>query len=285
MLLLPQLATHNIVSGKTILLTGAGGSIGSALAKAIIRMAPRRLILLDHSERNLNQIDLELAAATNDNSYTSVLGDICDARLLSELFRRYRPEVAYHAAAFKHVPLMESNPIAVVRNNALGTALLAQVAREEGATILVMVSTDKAVNPISIMGASKRIAEQVLLRWNNSKTRYECDSSGKCARFPGKRRAEVLAANFAWRAGHGHPRRRIAIFFNYRRGRRADTPGIRASGRWRNFRTSTNSASENSGRGPAIDSRCQIQIPERYPRSLYRPSSRGQALGGISFPQ
>lgn len=167
----PQIATHNIVSEKTILLTGAGGSIGSALAKAIIRMAPRRLILLDHSERNLNQIDLELAAATNNNSYTSVLGDICDARLLSELFRRYRPEVAYHAAAFKHVPLMESNPIAVVRNNALGTALLAQVAREEGATILVMVSTDKAVTPISIMGASKRIAEHVLLRWNSSKTR------------------------------------------------------------------------------------------------------------------
>jgi FlaA1/EpsC-like NDP-sugar epimerase len=167
----PKIAADNIVSGKTILLTGAGGSIGSALAKAIIRMAPRQLILLDHSERNLNQIDLELAAATDDNLYISALGDSCDARLLSELFRRYRPEVVYHAAAFKHVPLMESNPIAVVRNNAVGTATLAKISREEGAAILVMVSTDKAVNPISIMGASKRLAELALLRLTSSKTR------------------------------------------------------------------------------------------------------------------
>jgi FlaA1/EpsC-like NDP-sugar epimerase len=167
----PKIATHNVVSGKTVLLTGAGGSIGSALAKAIIQMAPRRLILLDHSERNLSQIDLELAAATDENLYISALGDICDARLLSELFRLYRPEIVYHAAAFKHVPLMESNPIAVVRNNALGTATLAQIAREEGAAILVMVSTDKAVNPISIMGASKRLAELALLRLSSSRTR------------------------------------------------------------------------------------------------------------------
>ena len=169
--MLPKITADNIVSGKTILLTGAGGSIGSALAKAIVRMAPRQLILLDHSERNLNQIDLELAAATDDDLHLSALGDVCDARLLSELFRRYRPEIVYHAAAFKHVPLMESNPIAVVRNNALGTATLAQVAREEGGTTLVMVSTDKAVNPISIMGASKRLAELALLRLNRPKTR------------------------------------------------------------------------------------------------------------------
>lgn len=167
----PKIAADNVVSGKTILLTGAGGSIGSALAKAIVRMAPRLLILLDHSERNLNQIDLELAAATDDNLHISALGDICDAKLLSELFRRYRPEVVYHAAAFKHVPLMESNPIAVVRNNALGTATLAEISREEGAAIVVMLSTDKAVNPISMMGASKRLAELALLRWNRPKTR------------------------------------------------------------------------------------------------------------------
>ncbi|MFZ1971635.1 MAG: polysaccharide biosynthesis protein [Candidatus Acidiferrales bacterium] len=166
-----RLAASNVISRRTILLTGAGGSIGSALAKAILRLGPRQLILLDHSERNLNQIDWELAAGADGNLFTSVLGDISDASLLSELFQRYRPEVVYHAAAFKHVPLMESNPIAVVRNNALGTAMLAKICRERGAAILVMVSTDKAVNPISIMGASKRFAELALLRWNHSGTR------------------------------------------------------------------------------------------------------------------
>src|SRR5271156_5196897 len=102
----PNNAIDEVVSGRRILLTGAGGSIGSALAKAVIRLEPRLLILLDSSERNLHELDLELATADGD-SYKSVLGDICDAKLLSELFQRYLPEVVYHAAAFKHVPLME----------------------------------------------------------------------------------------------------------------------------------------------------------------------------------
>jgi FlaA1/EpsC-like NDP-sugar epimerase len=168
--LLPTNVIDNIVTGRTILLTGAGGSIGSALAKAVMRLDPGRLILLDNSERNLNEIDSEVVDIDRDK-HTSVLGDICDAKLISEIFHRYRPEIVYHAAAFKHVPLMESNPIAVVRNNALGTATLAQIAREKGAAILVMVSTDKAVNPISIMGASKRLAELTLLRLNSSEIR------------------------------------------------------------------------------------------------------------------
>jgi FlaA1/EpsC-like NDP-sugar epimerase len=160
-------AIEELVSGRRILLTGAGGSIGSALAKTLIRLEPRLLILLDNSERNLHEIDSELAAALDRNSYKSVLGDICDATLLSELFQRYHPEVVYHAAAFKHVPLLEHNPFAAVRNNALGTANLARIAQAEGVASFVMVSTDKAVNPISIMGASKRVAELVLLSLHN----------------------------------------------------------------------------------------------------------------------
>ena len=160
-------AIEEVVSGRRILLTGAGGSIGSALAKTLIRLEPRLLILLDNSERNLHEIDSELAAAVDRNSYKSVLGDICDAKLLSELFQRYHPEVVYHAAAFKHVPLLEHNPFAAVRNNALGTANLARIAQAEGVASFVMVSTDKAVNPISIMGASKRVAELVLLSLHN----------------------------------------------------------------------------------------------------------------------
>jgi FlaA1/EpsC-like NDP-sugar epimerase len=108
-----------LVAGKTTLLTGAGGFIGSAMVEAIARLDPGHLILLDHSERNLNEIDVKLAATTSRDLYTSVLGDICDTKLLSELLQRYRPHSVYHAAAFKHVPLMETNPFAAVANNAL----------------------------------------------------------------------------------------------------------------------------------------------------------------------
>ncbi|HWO27334.1 MAG TPA: polysaccharide biosynthesis protein [Candidatus Acidoferrum sp.] len=162
---------HGGVAGRSVLLTGAGGSLGSALAKAIIQLEPRQLILLDHSERNLHEIDSELTGVLSSIPFTSVLGDICDAGLLSEIFDRYRPEIVYHAAAFKHVPLMESNPLAAVRNNALGTNTLAKISRIAGVRTFVMASTDKAVNPISVMGASKRVAELALLRWGGSTNR------------------------------------------------------------------------------------------------------------------
>ena len=159
---------HGEVAERSVLLTGAGGSLGSALAKAIIQLKPRQLILLDHSERNLHETDSELSAILPSVPLTSVLGDIGDAGLLSEIFDRHRPEIVYHTAAFKHVPLMESNPLAAVRNNALGTNTLAKLSQVAGVRTFVMVSTDKAVNQISVMGASKRVAELALLRWGGS---------------------------------------------------------------------------------------------------------------------
>ncbi len=149
-------------TGKTILVTGAGGCIGSALVQTLASSDPRFLILLDHSEQNLHELNLQLAAL-GKSSYAAILGDILDAPLVTEIFERYRPQTIYHAAAFKHVPLMESNPLAVVRNNALGTWELARTAARFGAERLLMISTDKAVNPRSIMGASKRVAELALL--------------------------------------------------------------------------------------------------------------------------
>jgi FlaA1/EpsC-like NDP-sugar epimerase len=157
----PLLGTAN--TGKTILVTGAGGCIGSALVQALASSDPRFLILLDHSEQNLHELNLQLAAL-GKSSYAAILGDILDAPLMTEIFDRYRPQTIYHAAAFKHVPLMESNPLAVVRNNAVGTWQLAKTAALFGAERLLMISTDKAVNPRSIMGASKRVAELTLLR-------------------------------------------------------------------------------------------------------------------------
>jgi FlaA1/EpsC-like NDP-sugar epimerase len=156
---------------EVILITGAGGSIGSGLAKHLL-LDTRTLVLLDHSEQNLYEIHSELSF-TNANSanHVPILGDINDALLLAEVFEKYRPTKIFHAAAFKHVPLMEENPIAVIRNNILGTWTLATTAAKYRAQQLTMISTDKAANPRSIMGAAKRVAEQILTRLDTRATR------------------------------------------------------------------------------------------------------------------
>ena len=184
-LLVQENPVEKAIAGKTILLTGAGGFIGSALAEAIMRLKPGHLILLEHSERNLNEIDLKLAGTSARDLYTSVLGDICDTKLVSEVLQRYRPHAVYHAAAFKHVPLMETNPFAAVANNALGTYNLAKLVRASGVAHLLLISTDKAVNPISIMGASKRAAELALLDLDSAKTRMSAIRLGNVWGSPG----------------------------------------------------------------------------------------------------
>ena len=156
-------------SDMSILLTGAGGSIGSALATAITASDPRLLVLLDHSESNLHRIESELSTL-GSAEHVPILGDVGDPALLADIFDRYRPDIVYHAAAFKHVPLMEANPVATVRNNAIGTFNLAKAANEYQLPRLIMISTDKAVNPLSVMGASKRVAELALLRWSNTRS-------------------------------------------------------------------------------------------------------------------
>jgi FlaA1/EpsC-like NDP-sugar epimerase len=158
-------------SDKVILVTGAGGCIGSALAKSLIQSGAKLVLLLDHSEQNLYEIHNELSADAGSFVLVPILGDICDKALLDELLEKYRPDAIFHAAAFKHVPLMEANPIAVIRNNALGTWTLANAALRHGVSQLVMISTDKAVNPRSVMGAAKRVAELIVLRLSDSRTR------------------------------------------------------------------------------------------------------------------
>jgi len=139
--------------------TGAGGYIGSALVKAIAAAGAERLVLLDSSENNLFGIHRYLDEAHADVPHEAILGSVTDAGLLQGIFSRCRPQIVYHAAALKHVTLLELNPFAAVSNNAMGTCALAQAAIQHGASTLVLVSTDKAVNPHSVMGASKRIAE------------------------------------------------------------------------------------------------------------------------------
>lgn len=156
--------------GKRILITGAGGWIGSALAKEIAAFAPEHLVLLEAAERSLYEIDRALQQMPGGGKRTSVLGSVTQPEILDEIFLRYQPQIVYHAAAFKHVPLMERNPFAAIENNALGTNLLVQAAVRHGAEKFILLSTDKAVDPASIMGASKRIAELVLLRWHSAAT-------------------------------------------------------------------------------------------------------------------
>jgi FlaA1/EpsC-like NDP-sugar epimerase len=144
-----------------VLITGAGGWIGSALTRAIEKFKPEHIVLLEAAERNLYELELSLQGLPVSTSY--ILGNVSDPVLLAEIFRRFRPELVYHAAAFKHVPMMEQNPFAAIENNAIGTSLLTRAALDYGTEQLILVSTDKAVEPVSIMGASKRIAELILL--------------------------------------------------------------------------------------------------------------------------
>lgn len=151
------------LAGNNVLITGAGGCIGSALAKSVARSGARGLILVDSSEGALYDIQQALTESTGAPPLFPILASVCDPVALSSLFEQHQPEIIFHTAAFKHVPLMESNPFAVVANNVFGTHLLATAAARYGCQQMLMVSTDKAVDPSSIMGASKRIAEQILL--------------------------------------------------------------------------------------------------------------------------
>ncbi|MBI5659781.1 MAG: polysaccharide biosynthesis protein [Nitrosomonadales bacterium] len=153
---------HELLAGKTVLVTGAGGSIGSELCRQIARFAPGVLMLYEQSEFALYTIEQELRSAQPGLACEFLIGDVRDESRLDEVMGRCRPAVVFHAAAYKHVPLMEQhNAWQAVRNNVLGTLCVAQAAQRHGAEKFVLVSTDKAVNPANVMGASKRLAEMV----------------------------------------------------------------------------------------------------------------------------
>jgi FlaA1/EpsC-like NDP-sugar epimerase len=148
-----------LVQGRRVLVTGAGGTIGSELARQVAALGPEQLVLLDAGEFALWQIDLELGESAPLVNRHAVLADIRDAARIHEVFARFRPELVFHAAALKHVPMVEANPGEGLVTNALGTRHVADAARANGAQAMVLISTDKAVNPTSVMGAAKRLAE------------------------------------------------------------------------------------------------------------------------------
>jgi FlaA1/EpsC-like NDP-sugar epimerase len=151
-----------LISDRVVLVTGAAGSIGSGLAKSIAPLNPRKLILLDQAETPLFELEQQLKAKFPALVAEYVIGDICAAQRMEKLFEVFNPEMVFHAAAYKHVPLMEDNPVEAIRNNIGGTLLMAQLAAKFAVKKFVMISTDKAVNPTNVMGASKRIAEMAV---------------------------------------------------------------------------------------------------------------------------
>ncbi len=180
---------HSWIDGKTVLVTGAGGSIGSELARQVAQFSPGLLILLDISEFALYQVEQEFQRQFPQVQCAFVVGDVKDVAWLDWIFAHHRPSVVFHAAAYKHVPLMEGeNAWQAVRNNVLGSKRLAEAARHYGTDKVVLISTDKAVNPTNVMGATKRLAERVL-----SAMQREQEEGG--TRFVTVRFGNVLGSN------------------------------------------------------------------------------------------
>ncbi len=152
-------AINELISGQSVLVTGAGGSIGSEIARQVAQRNPKQLIVLDQCEVLLYTIEQELIARGHGNIIFPIVADVTDAVRMEEIFKRFNPELVLHAAAHKHVPMMESQPGEALKNNTLGTTLVATLASQYKSKKFILISTDKAVNPTNIMGASKRLAE------------------------------------------------------------------------------------------------------------------------------
>ncbi|QHW34311.1 polysaccharide biosynthesis protein [Paenibacillus rhizovicinus] len=163
----------NYVEGKTVLVTGAGGSIGSELCRQIAPFAPKKLLLLGHGENSIYSIEMELLSTFPGLVIETVIADVQDRKRMEDVFAKHLPQVVFHAAAHKHVPLMERNPSEAIKNNVFGTKNVAECADQFGAERFVFISTDKAVNPTSIMGTTKRIAEMYIQSLDkHSATKY-----------------------------------------------------------------------------------------------------------------
>lgn len=153
------------IAGQTVLITGGAGSIGSELARQIAGLSPRRVVLFEQAESPLYFVHLELSKNYPGLEVVPIVGDITDANRVEAVFSQFRPDCVFHAAAYKHVPMMEVNVSEAVTNNVLGTFRIAESAARHGARKFVLISTDKAVNPSSVMGATKRLAERIVLGW------------------------------------------------------------------------------------------------------------------------
>ena len=156
------------MSGKTVLVTGAGGSIGSELCRQILGFKPQKLIMLDIYENTLYEVEMELRQKNRNAPIETIIASVRDKKRIDEIFAKYRPQIVFHAAAHKHVPLMENSPEEAIKNNVFGTLNVVNCSDKYGVEKFTFISTDKAVNPTSIMGASKRICEMIIQAKNET---------------------------------------------------------------------------------------------------------------------
>lgn len=180
------------LKGKSILVSGAGGSIGSELVRQVLLFQPKKIIILDQAETPLHSLSLEILEKNHTVEVFNVIADVRDYKVLDKIFEKYSPNVVYHAAAYKHVPMMEENPSQAILTNVLGTKNIADLSNKHNVDRFVMVSTDKAVNPSSIMGASKRIAEMYV---QSKHFKHEKNNSERFTKFITTRFGNVLGSN------------------------------------------------------------------------------------------
>lgn len=201
-------ALHEMLRGKRILITGAAGSIGSEIAMQIASFSPETIVLIDQAETPLHSMRLRIAREFEGVNAPTIVADICNEQVMEKIFDLYRPEFVFHAAAYKHVPMMEDNPTESIRNNVYGTKVVADLSLKYDTTKFVMVSTDKAVNPTNVMGCSKRICEIYVQSLDGAVSRGEIKG---VTRFVTTRFGNVLGSNgsvipiFAEQIKHGGP--------------------------------------------------------------------------------
>ena len=191
-ILLDKTAISNQIKNKVVLVSGAAGSIGSEIVRQVLSFQPEKLIMVDQAETPLHDLTLETNALESSTEIFSVIADVRSRKAMESVFATYQPQVVYHAAAYKHVPLMEENPAQAIITNVKGTKNLADLSCKYGADKFVMVSTDKAVNPSNVMGASKRIAEKYVqsLQWKQKQ-----QNNGAATKFITTRFGNVLGSN------------------------------------------------------------------------------------------
>jgi FlaA1/EpsC-like NDP-sugar epimerase len=179
------------LKGKRVLVTGAAGSIGSEIVRQVAAFSPQMIILNDQSETPLHELQLELQDKNLDNIFHAFIGDVRDTCRMDNLFQTFKPHYVYHAAAYKHVPMMEHNPAEAIRTNVMGTHILADLSVKYGVEKFVMISTDKAVNPTNVMGASKRIAEIYVQSLYNSFKKQDVTYTNGLSHLNGQKEKKV----------------------------------------------------------------------------------------------
>ena len=274
------------LSGRVVLVTGAGGSIGAELCRQIARVGPKLLVLVENSENALFEIRRELEEERHFARAAPVLADCKDATRVREVFEEHSPSVVFHAAAYKHVPLMEENPVEAVRNNAVATRIVAAAAGEAGVERFVLVSTDKAVSPATVMGASKALAEWAVEaaqnRWKG--TRYASVRFGNVLGSSGSVVPIFRRQIAAGRAGDRHRRAHDALLHDDPRGGAADHPLRRAVHGRRGVRARDGRPGQDPRPGGEHDPPGRLRARRRHRDRGRRPPAGGEDPRGAVQP-